>query len=550
MDVHDWNGVSHTGTYELGLEWLAPAAKQCGGQVLTCGAPLTPAWPGGMRHDHFSFAGEVGDRLWLTLARTGGDPGFTPSITVYDPNGNPVLNTATAAGIDPLLNVGVTGTYVVQVHDWAGTTNTGTYALAANWLLPSGKRCGVSPVGCDNTVAAAIGSAAQVRLHQFPAKAGDSLRLSFAKTGGAAAFAPLIRVYHPSGGLVTELGSAGTLALDNLPARGSTWRTSTTRACSPRGPTRSSAPPWRQATAGRCRSSPASTGRDSRRQCPGCSPSRPSATRFRRWRSLRAAGRRLVRDGRGRLRHAERDGWRLGHLSTTLTATNSWETTPQAFTLAVNDPLAFADDPLQVKSTRVRLLHLTELRSAIDALRAFYLLPAASWTDGAPEAGVTVIKAEHLDELRAAVSDVYLATGRTPPAWSTGAVTPRTMVIAAAPIEEIRTAVKAIWCESLARRSFSRWVRPRAGSTSPSAAVGEIRGSVIDRQTERPLAGVSVTVFDVTGREAATALSNGAGTGRRARGFRLASITRSRRAPRGTSTRCTAAEIVRAARAA
>ena len=33
VDVHDWNGVSHTGTYELGLEWLAPAAKQCGGQV-------------------------------------------------------------------------------------------------------------------------------------------------------------------------------------------------------------------------------------------------------------------------------------------------------------------------------------------------------------------------------------------------------------------------------------------------------------------------------------------------------------------------------------
>ena len=220
VEVHDWNGLSHTGTYELGLEWLAPAAKQCGGQVLTCGAPLTPAWPGGMRHDHFSFAGTAGDRLWLTLARTGGDAGYTPGVTVYDPNGNPVLDTATAAGIDPLLNLGVTGTYVLQVHDEAGTTNTGTYTLAANWLLPAGKRCAVSPVGCDNTVAAAIGSAAQVRLHTFPAKAGDSLRLSFAKTGGAPAFAPLIRLYDPSGGFVAELGSAGTLALDNLPAQG------------------------------------------------------------------------------------------------------------------------------------------------------------------------------------------------------------------------------------------------------------------------------------------------------------------------------------------
>ena len=93
-------------------------------------------------------------------------------MTVYDPSGNPVLDTATAAGIDPLLNLGVTGTYVVQVHDEAGTTNTGTYSLAANWLLPSGKRCGVSPVGCDNTVAAAIGSAGASPAPPVPGQGG------------------------------------------------------------------------------------------------------------------------------------------------------------------------------------------------------------------------------------------------------------------------------------------------------------------------------------------------------------------------------------------
>ncbi len=136
-----------------------------------------------MRHDHFSFAGTAGDRLWLTLARTGGDPGFTPGLTVYDPSGTVVLNTGTVSGIDSLLNAGRHGHLRGAGARRAGTTNTGSYALAANWLLPSGKRCGVSPVGCDNTVAAAIGSAAQVRLHEFPAKAGDSLRLSFARTG-------------------------------------------------------------------------------------------------------------------------------------------------------------------------------------------------------------------------------------------------------------------------------------------------------------------------------------------------------------------------------
>ena len=357
-----------------------------------------------------------------------------------------MLDTATAAGIDPLLNLGVTGTYVVQVHDEAGTTNTGTYALAANWLMPSGKRCGVSPVGCDNTVAAAIGSAAQVRLHQFPAKAGDSLRLSFAKTGGASAFAPLIRVYDPSGGLVAELGSAGTLALDNLPAQGFYLANIHDASLLSAG----SYSLQRTAVAsGDCWAVPEFTSLDRARfqtAVPGLFPitavGNPVPT-------LAQSGvlPAVVSFATGGAGSATLSGTAgvSGIYPLTLTATNSWETTPQAFTLAVNDPLAFADDPLQVKSTRVRLLHLTELRSAIDALRAFYLLPAASWTDGAPEAGVTVIKAEHLDELRAAVSDVYVAVGRTPPAWSTGTITPRATVIAAAPIEEIRSAVKGIW---------------------------------------------------------------------------------------------------------
>ena len=57
--------------------------------MLTCGTPLTPAWPGGMRHDHFSFAGEAGDRVYVTLLKTGGDAGFAPGLTVYDPAGTP-----------------------------------------------------------------------------------------------------------------------------------------------------------------------------------------------------------------------------------------------------------------------------------------------------------------------------------------------------------------------------------------------------------------------------------------------------------------------------
>ncbi len=78
-----------------------------------------------MRHDHFSFAGEVGDRVYVTLLKTGGDAGFTPGLTVYDPSGNPVLDTATVSGVEPLLTLGATGTYVVQAHDGSGRRTRG-----------------------------------------------------------------------------------------------------------------------------------------------------------------------------------------------------------------------------------------------------------------------------------------------------------------------------------------------------------------------------------------------------------------------------------------
>ena len=64
--------------------------------------------------------------MYVTLLKTGGDAGYTPGMMVYDPAGNPVLDTATVSGLEPLLTLGATGTYVVQVHDEAGTTNTGT----------------------------------------------------------------------------------------------------------------------------------------------------------------------------------------------------------------------------------------------------------------------------------------------------------------------------------------------------------------------------------------------------------------------------------------
>ena len=139
------------------LGWGAPvlAAGSGGGSAvpppaeLLCGVPATATIAPGGQQDVYTFAGTAGDQIYVTLLKTGGDAGFAPGVTVYDPAGNAVLETATSSGVEPLLTLGTTGTYVVQAHDWAGTTNTGTYQLGLEWLTPVAKRCAAgTTLGC------------------------------------------------------------------------------------------------------------------------------------------------------------------------------------------------------------------------------------------------------------------------------------------------------------------------------------------------------------------------------------------------------------------
>jgi hypothetical protein len=106
--------------------------------------------------------------------------------------------------------------------------------------------------------------------------------------------------------------------------------------------------------------------------------------------------------------------------------------------------VGFTDDPLTARGPFVKALHITELRQAIDVLRARYGLGAASWTDATLVPGATPVKAAHVLDLRAALAEAYAAAGRTPPTWPTSIVAGQT-TIAAAQIIELREAVKALW---------------------------------------------------------------------------------------------------------
>jgi hypothetical protein len=101
----------------------------------------------------------------------------------------------------------------------------------------------------------------------------------------------------------------------------------------------------------------------------------------------------------------------------------------------------FMDDPLNV-GVPAKAVHITQLRTAVNAMRAAANLGAQSFTDPGLAAGV-VIKAVHQNDLRAALNQARTAIGLsaivyTDPPTVTGGVT----TIKAAHIVNLRDGVK------------------------------------------------------------------------------------------------------------
>jgi hypothetical protein len=104
----------------------------------------------------------------------------------------------------------------------------------------------------------------------------------------------------------------------------------------------------------------------------------------------------------------------------------------------------FTDPTLTPLTSIVRAVHFTELRGAIDTLRARQGLTAFGWSDPSLAAGATTIKQVHLAELRSAVSAVYAARGLSAPAWTDATITPAATVVRVVHITELRAAVLAL----------------------------------------------------------------------------------------------------------
>jgi Zn-dependent metalloprotease len=103
----------------------------------------------------------------------------------------------------------------------------------------------------------------------------------------------------------------------------------------------------------------------------------------------------------------------------------------------------FTDDPLVVGSTRIKAVHILELRSRIDAIRATKSLGAFPWIDPNLTTGSTRIKAVHILNMRTALAQAYAAAGLTAPVYTDPGLAAGT-TMKAIHIQQLRSAVVAI----------------------------------------------------------------------------------------------------------
>jgi uncharacterized repeat protein (TIGR01451 family) len=102
--------------------------------------------------------------------------------------------------------------------------------------------------------------------------------------------------------------------------------------------------------------------------------------------------------------------------------------------------ILFTDDPISIGQTMAKAVHITELRTAVNAVRAAAGLPPATFSDSPLAAGLRV-RAVHLTELRSNLDPARAAIG-VPALVYTDPTLPAGAIIKAAHVRDLRAGVK------------------------------------------------------------------------------------------------------------
>ena len=100
----------------------------------------------------------------------------------------------------------------------------------------------------------------------------------------------------------------------------------------------------------------------------------------------------------------------------------------------------YTDDPLTASATSVKAVHVTELRTMVNAMRALTGLTAATFTDPSLSSSIT-IKAQHINELRTDLDQAMTVLGSVTGGY-TNTLTASTTLIHAVDVQEIRNRTK------------------------------------------------------------------------------------------------------------
>ncbi len=102
----------------------------------------------------------------------------------------------------------------------------------------------------------------------------------------------------------------------------------------------------------------------------------------------------------------------------------------------------FSDDPLVAGVSAIRVAHLTELRQAVNAVRAAANLALGVYTDDPVTAGVTPFKPIHVSELRTQLNDGVVALGFASLSVTDPTLIPGLTALKRVHIQELRSATK------------------------------------------------------------------------------------------------------------
>lgn len=108
----------------------------------------------------------------------------------------------------------------------------------------------------------------------------------------------------------------------------------------------------------------------------------------------------------------------IGTTTITLSVSDGAATTSTTFTLRVGSYAPFTDDELTAGSSAVRVAHIAELCTRVDALRQGAGLTPYSYTGSTLIAGSTGILRAHVLDLRTTLRDVYVARGIAIPVYT------------------------------------------------------------------------------------------------------------------------------------